>query len=373
MSEKIRLYYLDNLRSFALLLGIIFHAAIVYAEDINYAIQNPERSIVFTYFCYFVHGFRMPLFFMISGFFSGLVWEKKGKKSYIQGRFLRVFIPMMIGLLFFAPIQYYLMDKIKNQNLSFVTFYLDFFTVKNFQQSHLWFLVNLMIYSILFILIPKNIFTIIPNLFRKNSFRFFVFCISIMFVLLLLAHYFFAKGELVMGISKITFFYQILFFFLGIYLYHSNFVFKNKKSELDVKFWALFVWSIVVYILFMEIEINDELWISFQYVSIFWRSYHLFLWLISPILWTLVFVKLFLISVNNSSRIGDYLIEASLPVYLIHHPLSLVYAFFVINLEYSVYSKFIGHVLFVLILSFLIHEFMIRRVGFLRIIFGLKN
>jgi glucan biosynthesis protein C len=123
----------------------------------------------------------------------------------------------------------------------------------------------------------------------------------------------------------------------------------------------------------MEIEIADELWISFQYVSIFWRSYHLFLWLISPILWTLVFVKLFLISVNTSSRIGDYLIEASLPVYLIHHPLSLVYAFFVIDLEYSIYLKFFGHVIFVLILSFLVHEYMIRRVGFLRIIFGLKN
>lgn len=72
-----RLVYLDNLRSFALLLGIIFHAAIVYASDIKYAIQDEDRSDVLSYFCYWIHSYRMPMFYMISGFFSAMVWEKK--------------------------------------------------------------------------------------------------------------------------------------------------------------------------------------------------------------------------------------------------------------------------------------------------------
>ena len=79
MNQVKRLYYLDNLRSFALILGVIFHAGIVYAESIQYAIQDLQRNVFFTYLSYFVHGFRMPLFFMISGFFSGLVLENKGQ------------------------------------------------------------------------------------------------------------------------------------------------------------------------------------------------------------------------------------------------------------------------------------------------------
>lgn len=78
-----RLVYLDNLRSFALLLGIVFHAAIVYATDIKYAIQDEDRSEVLSYFCYWIHSYRMPMFYMISGFF--LQWFGKKREKFLFG------------------------------------------------------------------------------------------------------------------------------------------------------------------------------------------------------------------------------------------------------------------------------------------------
>ncbi|MCZ8343017.1 MAG: acyltransferase family protein, partial [Leptospira sp.] len=231
MANGVRLGYLDNLRSFALLLGILFHVSIVYSEEIKYAIQNNERSYILSYFCYFIHGFRMPLFFMIAGFFSALVFERKGGFEFIKARFARVVLPMLFGLIFLSPIQYYLVQKIKKPELEVIKFVLDFFSVEKFEHSHIWFLVNLSVYSFLFYLLPKSIFKKIPGTQGKNNFSFLIFFFIISLILLSIFHYFYPKGESFLGVSKLTFVYQLLFFFLGICSYYKNLIFEKTPSK----------------------------------------------------------------------------------------------------------------------------------------------
>ncbi|EMG00051.1 hypothetical protein LEP1GSC123_2541 [Leptospira borgpetersenii str. 200701203] len=62
-----RLFYLDNLRSFALLIGLVFHVAIVYAAEIKYPLRNEQKSEFFDVFGEWVHVFRMPLFSSFPG------------------------------------------------------------------------------------------------------------------------------------------------------------------------------------------------------------------------------------------------------------------------------------------------------------------
>ncbi|TGL72151.1 acyltransferase family protein [Leptospira jelokensis] len=366
-----RLIYLDNLRSFALLLGIVFHSAIVYAAEIQYAIQTKERSEMLSYFCYWIHSFRMPMFYMISGFFSAMVVEKKGTGFYLEGRLRRVLIPTIFGLLFLAPIQYFLMEKTKIPNISLMDFLTHFFTKEKFQHSHIWFLVDLFCFSILYLLLHKWIDKIIHwKVWKDFRFRFlilFLFC----FLFVLGSHTQFGKGESYFGIFKLTFLYQFSFFTAGVISYFWKEIFFQRFSS-PYKVTAIFLWALVFSLLLMDFEINDPLWIYFSYANPWYRTFHIFLWVTSPYLWTLFFVNAFIRFGNEEGKVGSYIIEASLPIYLVHHPISLAYAFFVKDLPFPLWEKFLFHNLVVLCLSFFLYHYFIQKFKPLRFLFGLK-
>ncbi|MDB4749990.1 acyltransferase family protein, partial [Rubripirellula sp.] len=63
-----RRHDLDALRAIAMLLGIVLHSAFSFAP-IPWIVRDSQQSEFFYYLVSFIHGFRMPLFFLISGFF----------------------------------------------------------------------------------------------------------------------------------------------------------------------------------------------------------------------------------------------------------------------------------------------------------------
>lgn len=50
-----------------------------------------------------VHGFRMPLFFLISGFFTAMLWHKRGAVSLLKHRARRVLLPFAVSIIFIVP------------------------------------------------------------------------------------------------------------------------------------------------------------------------------------------------------------------------------------------------------------------------------
>ena len=75
---------------------------------------------------------------------------------------------------------------------------------------------------------------------------------------------------------------------------------------------------------------------------------------------------------NKPSKILSYLSQAAYPVYIIHMFVLYAGASFILPLEIPIIVKFIGVVAFTGIVCYLIYEFIIRRIGFLRPLFGLK-
>ncbi len=98
-----RRHDLDALRASAMLLGIVYHAALSFALGFPWMVQDRIQGNWAFVFQAFVHGFRMPLFFLVSGFFTAMLWRKKGLKSLWRHRFLRVFLPCMLGLVTVVP------------------------------------------------------------------------------------------------------------------------------------------------------------------------------------------------------------------------------------------------------------------------------
>jgi peptidoglycan/LPS O-acetylase OafA/YrhL len=107
MTEQntIRLDYLDAVRSFALLLGIVFHIALAYMPIfIGWAVMDISTSDLVPSFVLVSHSFRMALFFFIAGYFSHMTLHKKGIQSFIQSRLLRIGLPLLIGWFVLKPL-----------------------------------------------------------------------------------------------------------------------------------------------------------------------------------------------------------------------------------------------------------------------------
>ncbi|CCH52145.1 acyltransferase 3 [Fibrisoma limi BUZ 3] len=88
---------LDNLRTTMMLMGLVLHAAGPYME----AAYLPDDPIAnhpfFDMMFLFIHTFRMPAFFIMSGFFSALLVERRGVVTFVKNRANRILIPFLIG------------------------------------------------------------------------------------------------------------------------------------------------------------------------------------------------------------------------------------------------------------------------------------
>lgn len=85
-----------------MLLGIVLHVALSFAP-IPWPVQDSQQNAFYDVMFACIHGFRMPLFFMLSGFFTAMLWRKRGLKSLVQHRFKRIFLPLVIGCFTIVP------------------------------------------------------------------------------------------------------------------------------------------------------------------------------------------------------------------------------------------------------------------------------
>jgi glucan biosynthesis protein C len=107
-----RLHGLDLLRGFAMLLGIVYHAPVIFFIDTGWfealdflgveTRPQPEGTyatwLVFTS----THLWRMPLFFILAGFFAAMIVERKGVGHFARDRAVRITATLFVFLAIFA-------------------------------------------------------------------------------------------------------------------------------------------------------------------------------------------------------------------------------------------------------------------------------
>jgi peptidoglycan/LPS O-acetylase OafA/YrhL len=99
-TQSERIFYLDNVRALAMLLGVFFHGALAYAAIGHqfWLIGDREGSTVISVTAWFSHVFRMALFFLIAGYFAKLLVQKRGAGKFLINRGLRIALPFVVFL-----------------------------------------------------------------------------------------------------------------------------------------------------------------------------------------------------------------------------------------------------------------------------------
>ena len=100
-----RYHALDSLRGFAMLLGVLLHAAVAHMDPAPpfWPVLDPDTGLAATAFVLAVHDFRMQLFFLLAGFFGGLLRYRYGLRGLLGHRFRRIAIPFALALVFIVP------------------------------------------------------------------------------------------------------------------------------------------------------------------------------------------------------------------------------------------------------------------------------
>lgn len=95
-----------------MLLGIALHASLAFLPTF-WPVQDSTASYdgLYDEFLHAVHGFRMPLFFLLSGFFTAMLWRRRGLRTLLDHRFRRIVIPLAIGLITIVPLMTWVSEK----------------------------------------------------------------------------------------------------------------------------------------------------------------------------------------------------------------------------------------------------------------------
>lgn len=100
-----RRHDLDALRALAMLLGIVLHAALAYGI-LPWVVQDRQQHLWYNGLVSAIHLFRMPLFFMLSGFFTAMLWRKRGVVGLLVHRGRRIGLPLALGLVTIIPLMW---------------------------------------------------------------------------------------------------------------------------------------------------------------------------------------------------------------------------------------------------------------------------
>jgi surface polysaccharide O-acyltransferase-like enzyme len=173
-----RLYSLDFLRAFALLMGVLLHVLMLFLEPFDGSEPRLGASIMFIW----IHTWRMPLFMLLAGFFTALSLSKRDVGNYALNRLIRLGVPILILWAIIPAIDEGSNDIFKLPELISWLLYDVPFTLR---LDHLWFLYYLLIfYGVLLLLkrITPKALNFITD-YELSFFRIFVLWLPILILL----------------------------------------------------------------------------------------------------------------------------------------------------------------------------------------------
>lgn len=359
--KVIREYDLDWIRVIATFVVFLFHC-FMFFNPFPWHVKNIELDTGgILVLSLFLGTWIMPLFFMISGISVSLALQTRSIADFIRERFLRLGIPLLVGVFLLSPPQIYVERMSYGQfNGSFFDFiphyfngvYLDFGQNGNFafHGLHLWYLLVLLIFSVTTVFLFKRIRS-------KTNMSLISF---ILFPVLL-----FVSGliqTISLGGWDLIFYFVV---FVGSYYFFANDGFRPAlKKSITLHLIIAIATSVVFISWFMLSPPTSGTYLDILYFFI--RTLSCYSWLMC-----IFYVGNKYLSFSNTFL--KYGSEASMPFYVLHQPIIVLYGYLLKDIAWAIPLKLVVLIILSFVTIMLIYHFVIQRNNMLRFLFGMKR
>jgi hypothetical protein len=377
-----RRYDVDWLRNLAFVLLILYHVGMYYVFDWYWHIKSEHQSEWLQNVMIWSNQWRMSLLFFVSGMTLALISAKYSALKLLKTRFLRLYIPLVFGMLVIIPPQLYwelIYDGAYSG--SFLSFYAEYVNLETtlarykhtpiglITWNHLWYLAYLLLYTVVFLGVRPALNSMTTSRFfhrfGTQSLIFFgFFSLMLAFVILeprfgttyaffddwfnhakylsvMICGYLFVniprawqwvidKRLRLLGIACLT---------IGLILLERNAVFPSVTKMLSDPIIGNFVFNIVI-------------------VANLWC-------------WLLTMVGYAGRYLNRESKLLHYANNAVLPWYMLHQTFIILFAVWLVQFNLSVWLEIILLIVLTIIGCIFGYE-LIKRLKPLRFVFGMK-
>lgn len=372
-----RLYYLDWLRIMATLGVFLFHVSNTF-NGTNAEISNAESSDLVLIIQTFFYPWGMPLFFLLSGVGSYFALRKRTTIQFTRERTMRLLVPFFVGTILLGPVQLYFSWRHKTETGVFDGSLLDFASVRlgypfpkviGAVGYHMWFLGFLFLFSLLAIPIfawfkgdsgQRFIGRLAGICEHRGAILLFILPLA---VVRLVLQPFFPQIQ-----DWADFFVYWMFFLLG-YLFIAD----ERFTRAVRRDWGILLGVGIA--AFMAGTAISLLYGSFGLEDPPRTSWDFLMWLIISVCawcWTAFMLFIGMRYMDRDSRTLRYGQDTLLPFFVLHQAVILVIAYYVVQWQASILVKFLVIALGAFAVSLGITEFIIKRVPFLRTLFGMK-
>ncbi|ELH6928800.1 glucans biosynthesis protein MdoC [Salmonella enterica] len=354
-----REYFLDSIRAWLMLLGIPFHISLIYSTH-SWHVNSAAPSWWLTLFNDFIHAFRMQVFFVISGYFSYKLFLRYPLKHWWKVRVERVGIPMLTAIPLLTLPQFILLQyvKEKTENWPTLSAYEKYNTLAWELISHLWFLLVLVILTTVSI----GIFTWFQK--RQETSKPRPAAISLAKLSLI----FFLLGVAYAAIRRIIFIVypailsdgmfnfivmQTLFYVPFFILGALAFIHPDLKARFTTPSRGCTLGAAVAFIAYLLNQRygSGDAWM-YETESVI--TMVMGLWMVN------VVFSLGHRLLNFQSARVTYFVNASLFIYLVHHPLTLFFGAYITPHISSNLIGFLCGLIFVMGIALILYEIHLR-------------
>lgn len=156
--EGKRIYWLDNLRAFAIFLVVLLHAGLVYESSgipaFFWIVDDPATNNLSGILNLMIDIVAMPAIFFVSGFFAPASLKRKPGLAFLRAKFRRLMIPWLVAVFTLIPL--YKVIFLYSRNLPQED-WATYFHWSNgiWNQNWLWFLPVLFLFNVLYLLYSR--------------------------------------------------------------------------------------------------------------------------------------------------------------------------------------------------------------------------
>jgi glucans biosynthesis protein C len=357
-----RIYYLDAMRAILMILGVVLHSAMVFHPSQSWLVNGRVNTDDMNTLVDIIHAFRMPAFFVVSGFFCAMTLRKYTPNRFIAFRMQRLLIPFLSTVLIINSLQMWDLATFENKAFE-LSRYLD----EGEYVFHLWFLLNLMVYFVcayLAVRLFRAPFEVLGRFLNKLSETLKIWGVLLLLPTLTLA---------IMMLNKLGFplyfkwhglidMYAILIYFpyflFGIFLYFNGDLLKQISQANP--FIVFILWALAHFGLAYTAELSGSLFdIAKIYLSTLqtWLAVVLCFWVFKRFL-------------SKPSVIMRALSDASYSVYLFHHVLVVIIGSWIGSQVNYAWLGFLVTLSCVLVSTLLIHFYVVKKSSLMLLLFN---